>query len=45
MAELGYGKNYQPYPGKNKSLLPKKLKGRIYYYKKNEAHRSGKRNS
>jgi len=37
MKELGYGKGYKAYPGKNKSLLPEKLKGKIYYkpeYKK-----------
>ncbi len=32
MQELGYGKGYEPYP-KNKSLLPKKLKGKKYYQK------------
>ena len=32
MEELGYGKGYEPYP-KNKSLLPKKLKGKKYYKK------------
>ena len=30
MSKLGYGKGYEPYP-KNKSLLPKKLKGKKYY--------------
>ncbi len=30
MKDLGYGKNYKPY-SKNKSLLPKKLKGKKYY--------------
>ena len=30
MKDLGYGKDYEPYP-KNKSLLPKKLKGKKYY--------------
>src|SRR4030043_686969 len=30
MQELGYGKGYEPYP-ENKSLLPKKLKGKKYY--------------
>jgi len=32
MKELGYGKGYERYP-KNKSLLPKKLKGKKYYKK------------
>ena len=32
MQELGYGKGYEPYP-ENKSLLPKKLKGKKYYKK------------
>jgi putative ATPase len=30
MKDLGYGKDYEPYP-KNKSLLPKKLKGKKYF--------------
>ncbi len=33
MKELGYGKGYEPYPGKDKSLLPDKLKGKKYYRK------------
>lgn len=33
MKELGYGKGYEPYPNKGKSLLPKKLKGKRYYKK------------
>lgn len=33
MKELGYGKNYERYPGKNVSLLPEKLKGKKYYSK------------
>ena len=33
MEELGYGKGYEPYP-ENKSLLPKKLKGKKYYHGK-----------
>jgi len=33
MSKLGYGKGYEPYP-KNKSLLPKKLKGKKYYKNK-----------
>jgi len=33
MEELGYGKGYEPYP-QNKSLLPKKLKGKKYYLQK-----------
>lgn len=44
MAELGYGKNYQPYPDKKRSLLPRKLKGKVYY-KENEAGRPIKKNS
>lgn len=31
MKELGYGKDYEPYPDKNKSLLPNKIRGRKYY--------------
>lgn len=31
MKNLGYGKGYQMYPNKDKSLLPRKLKGRRYY--------------
>lgn len=31
MKDLGYGKGYEPYPDKDKSLLPKKLKGKRYY--------------
>lgn len=34
MEDLGYGKGYEPYPVKSKSLLPEKLKGRVYYVKK-----------
>lgn len=30
MKELGYGKNYDPYPPKNTSLLPKKISHRQY---------------
>jgi putative ATPase len=30
MKEIGYGKNYQMYPDKKKSLLPEKLKKRKY---------------
>jgi putative ATPase len=30
MKNLGYGRDYKPYP-QNKSLLPKKLKGKKYY--------------
>ena len=36
MKELGYGKNYEPYPDKNKNLLPDKLKGKKYYIQENE---------
>lgn len=31
MKEVGYGKNYEKYPGKDKSLLPEKLGGKKYY--------------
>lgn len=31
MKELGYGKGYEKYPDKDKSLLPDKLKGKKYY--------------
>lgn len=31
MKDLGYGAGYEPYPGKEASLLPKKLKGKKYY--------------
>lgn len=31
MKDLGYSKGYEKYPDKNKSLLPDKLKGRVYY--------------
>lgn len=31
MRNLGYGRNYQMYPAKTKSLLPKKLKAKKYY--------------
>jgi len=34
MKKLGYGKGYQLYPDKDKSLLPEKLKGKKYYQKK-----------
>ncbi|PJE67589.1 AAA family ATPase [Candidatus Shapirobacteria bacterium CG10_big_fil_rev_8_21_14_0_10_40_9] len=34
MKDLGYGKGYEPYPGKDKSLLPKKLKDKKYYHPK-----------
>jgi len=33
MKEIGYGKGYEKYPGKNISLLPERLKGRKYYSK------------
>ena len=33
MKKVGYGKNYEMYPEKGKSLLPDKLKGRKYYRK------------
>ncbi len=31
MKDLGYGKNYEAYPNKNKSFLPEKLKGKKYF--------------
>lgn len=31
MKKTGYGKGYEMYPDKNKSLLPEKLKGKKYY--------------
>ncbi len=31
MKNLGYGKNYEMYPDKSKSLLPEKIKKRKYY--------------
>ncbi len=31
MKELGYGKGYEKYPEKGKSLLPEKLKGKKYF--------------
>jgi len=31
MKELGYGKGYEKYPDKDKSLLPDKIKGKKYY--------------
>lgn len=34
MKEVGYGEGYQAYPDKGKSLLPKKLKDKKYYVKK-----------
>ncbi len=33
MKEFNYGKNYQMYPDKNKSLLPDKIKDKKYYNK------------
>jgi len=33
MKELGYGKEYEMYPERNKSLLPEKLKDKKYYKK------------
>ena len=36
MKELGYGKNYQMYPDKDKSLLPEKLKNKKYYSNKRD---------
>jgi len=34
MKELGYGKGYDIYPDKSKSLLPDKIKGKRYYVSK-----------
>ena len=34
MKELGYGKGYEKYPNKDKSLLPKKLAGKKYFFEK-----------
>lgn len=34
MKELNYGKGYQAYPDKNKSLLPKELKNKKYFNQK-----------
>lgn len=34
MKNLGYGRDYEKYPDKDKSLLPEKLKGRKYYSRK-----------
>ncbi len=34
MKNIGYGKDYEMYPDKNKSLLPEKLKGKKYYFHK-----------
>ncbi|MBL7159662.1 replication-associated recombination protein A [Candidatus Microgenomates bacterium] len=31
MKNLGYGRGYEPYPDKDKNLLPNKLKGRKYF--------------
>ncbi len=31
MKDLGYGRDYEKYPRKDKNLLPKKLKGKRYY--------------
>jgi len=31
MKDLGYGKDYEMYPGEKKSLLPEKLQGKKYY--------------
>lgn len=33
MKNLGYGKGYEQYPDKDKSLLPEKLKGKKYFFK------------
>jgi len=34
MKDIGYGKGYEQYPDKNKNLLPKKLEGKKYFFKK-----------
>jgi len=34
MKSIGYGKGYEKYPDKDKSLLPDKLKEKKYYFKK-----------
>lgn len=34
MKNIGYGKDYEMYPDKNKSLLPEKLRGKKYYFPK-----------
>lgn len=34
MKNLNYGKGYEMYPGKNKNLLPDKLKNKKYYFAK-----------
>jgi len=34
MKDVGYGKDYEMYPDKNKSLLPDKLKDKKYYFPK-----------
>lgn len=36
MKEIGYGKDYEKYPDKNKNLLPERLKGKRYYFSKEE---------
>jgi putative ATPase len=36
MKNVGYGKGYEAYPDKNKSLLPKKLKNKKYYFVKGQ---------
>jgi len=37
MKKVGYGKNYEQYPDKERSLLPEKLKGRKYYIAKKKS--------
>lgn len=32
--KVGYGKDYEMYPDKTKSLLPDKIKGKKYYFPK-----------
>jgi putative ATPase len=34
MTQIGYGKGYEMYPEKSKSLLPEKLKNKKYYLEK-----------
>jgi putative ATPase len=38
MKELGYGKGYQQYPEKEKSLLPEKLGNKTYFAEKHKDH-------
>ena len=40
MEKLNCGKDYKMYPNKNQNLLPKKLKGKKYYKKKNQINKN-----